>query len=224
MDIDLFILKMLNGSDSVFLDHLAVSLTNGWVWIPLYIMFGVLVVKNNKTMSQIFLIFGCGVLGVLLSGVLSDLIIKPIVMRPRPLFDPALQHLVQTVPGYKVSGYSFFSSHAANTMSLAVFFTILVRSTRLSVILFAWTLTNCWTRIYLGVHWFTDVLTGAVWGAIVAVAMYFIYRKVFYMISPRVKYVSSQYTSTGYALKDINMCILVVLFTCIYCIIKSIIY
>lgn len=224
MELDLFILHLLNGSDSIFLDRFIVTLTHGVAWIPMYIMLAFLVIKNNKTMPQILLIFGCGVLGVLLSGVLSDLIIKPIVMRSRPCYDPMWKDMVQTVSGYRASGYSFFSSHAANTFSLAIFFTLLVRSRLLGTTLILWSLFNAYTRIYLGVHWFTDVLTGLVWGAIVGVSMYVLYRYVFYRMSPKVKYISSQYTSTGYSYDDIYVCVSIVVFTVIYGIFRAIVY
>lgn len=223
MDIDILILKLFNGSSSQFLDTLAVTLTNGLVWIPLYIFLSILVIKNNKTLPQILLAFGCGILGVLLSGVLSDLVVKPWVARPRPCNDPELKYLVQTVVGYHANGYSFFSSHAANTFSLAMFFTLLVRSRLLNITLFSWAFLNAWTRIYLGVHWFTDVLTGLTWGLITGCLMYLLYYKVFYAISPHTKYVSTQYTSTGYSFADIHMCVAIIVFTIAFSIVRSVI-
>lgn len=223
MEIDRIILQIFNGSDSLFLDRFVVTLTHGLSWVPMYIVLAILIIKNNKTMSQILLIFGCGIVGVLLSGVLSDLIIKPIVMRPRPFNDPEWSEMVKTVSGYHASGYSFFSSHAANTFSLAVFFSLLVRSKLLSFTLISWSLFNAWTRLYLGVHWFTDVMTGLTWGAIVAFAMYSLYRYVFYHISPKVKYVSSKYTSTGYAYTDIYACVCIVVFTFLFGIFRAVI-
>lgn len=223
MDLDLFIFEYFNGSDSLITDNLAVTLTSGLVWIPLYVFLAILVIKNNKTVSQIFLAFACGIIGVLLSGVLSDLIIKPMVMRPRPCYDPILKDVVKTVVDYHASGYSFFSSHSANTFSLAMFFTLLVRSRLLSVTLFAWASLNAWTRIYLGVHWFTDVAVGALWGAFVGCLMYIMYYKIYNKISPNTKYVSTHYTSTGYSYSDINTCMAIIIFTIIFAIIKSVI-
>ena len=107
---DMYFLELLNGSNSLFLDRFAVAFTTGYTWIPLYVALAVLVVRNNKTMGQIMIIFACVFLGVLASGLLSDYIVKPYVMRPRPCYDPEFKHLVHTVSGYSASGYSFFSS------------------------------------------------------------------------------------------------------------------
>ena len=172
---DMYFLELLNGSNSLFLDRFAVAFTTGYTWIPFYVALAVLVVRNNKTMGQIMLVLGCVLLGVLASGLLSDYIVKPYFMRPRPCYDPAFKHLVHTVSGYSACGYSFFSSHAANTMMLAMFVTLLVRGKVLSPVLFVWSLLNAWTRLYLGVHWFTDVAVGLVWGALVGVLVYLLY-------------------------------------------------
>ena len=210
---DMYFLELLNGSNSLFLDRFAVAFTTGYTWIPLYVSLAVLVVRNNKTMGQIMLIFGCVLLGVLTSGLLSDYIIKPYYMRPRPCYDPEFRHMVHTVAGYSASGYSFFSSHAANTMMLSVFVTLLVRGKVLSPLLFSWSLMNAWTRLYLGVHWFTDVVVGLAWGAVVGVLVYLLY----YKLAPRAKYISSKYTGTGYDKNDIDVCISIMMLTVIYC-------
>ena len=210
---DMYFLELLNGSNSLFLDRFAVAFTTGYTWIPLYVSLAVLVVRNNKTMGQIMLIFGCVLLGVLASGLLSDYIVKPYYMRPRPCYDPEFRHMVHTVAGYSANGYSFFSSHAANTMMLSVFVTLLVRGKVLSPLLFAWSLMNAWTRLYLGVHWFTDVIVGLAWGAVVGVLVYLLY----YKLAPRAKYISSKYTCTGYDKNDIDVCICIMMLTVIYC-------
>ena len=215
---DMFFLELLNGSNSLFLDRFAVAFTTGYTWIPFYVSLAVLIIRNNKTMGQIMLIFGCVFLGVLASGLLSDFIVKPYVMRPRPCYDPELKHLVHTVAGYSASGYSFFSSHAANTMMLAMFVTFLVRGSVLSPILIVWSLVNAWTRLYLGVHWFTDVLVGLAWGTLVSALTYLLY----YKLTPHAKFVSSRYTATGYDKNDIDVCISVMMLTVIYCFLRVI--
>ena len=199
---DMYFLELLNGSNSLFLDRFAVAFTTGYTWIPFYVALAVLVVRNNKTMGQIMLVLGCVLLGVLASGLLSDYIVKPYVMRPRPCYDLE-----------SACGYSFFSSHAANTMMLAMFVTLLVRGKVLSPVLFVWSLLNAWTRLYLGVHWFTDVAVGLVWGAIVGVLVYLLY----YFVSPHAKYISSRYTGSGYDKNDIDVCLSIMMLTVIYC-------
>lgn len=208
-NIDYWILSRFTGSESVFVDSMAMYLTNAWVWVPMYLALLFLVIRNNKTFTQILLIFGCGILGVAFAGGFSDLFVKPYFARLRPYYDPEVMYQIHRVMDAKINGYSFFSSHSANTFSLAMFFTLLVRGRTLSIMLFSWAAVNAWTRIYLGAHFFTDVLAGTVWGLLVGIVVYLIYHKVFYMISPHGRYVSTSYTATGYSYKDIDVVLFV---------------
>ena len=128
---DKHLLLMLNGSDSVFLDHLIMILTNAKTWIPLYLGLFYVVVKSNKHIFDI-------------------------------LFD-----------GYRGGNYGFFSAHASNTFSIALFFSLLMRRKLFVFFMITWSLVNCWTRIYLGVHYPGDIAVGLLWGALVG---YFVYR------------------------------------------------
>lgn len=209
LDLDQQLLLWFNGSHSLLLDRLVEMLTWGFTWTPLYVALFYLVVKNNETMVHIGLIVGCAALCILLADGMADGIIKPLVGRPRPALDPFLKYYVDVVDGQRGSGFSFFSAHAANTMSLAVFFSLLVRDRLLCAMLMFWSLLNCWTRLYLGLHYPIDIVCGIVWGAVAGGISYVVFYKVYRKIGPKVNYISTHYTSTGYSAIDIDVVMLV---------------
>ncbi len=158
IDFDRELLLAVNGSDSLFLDRMVRTLTNGLTWIPLYLSLFYMVMKNNDNFRRLlYVLLGAG-LCILIAGTLNDEIVKPLVARWRPTHDPQIGTLVDIVDGYRGGKYGFFSSHAANTMSIAVYFIWMVRSRRLSIALVIWSLLNCWTRMYLGVHFPGDIM------------------------------------------------------------------
>lgn len=92
-------MPLLSGEHSLFFDELALFLTSGLTWIPLYITLFFVTVKNNETMTQIlFVVLAAGAC-VLFADGMADGIIKPMVMRPRPLNDPDIRPLLDIVPG-----------------------------------------------------------------------------------------------------------------------------
>lgn len=217
------VLSLFNGSDNVLLDQVAQILTSGLTWIPLYVMLFIIVIRNNETMSQIALIVGCSLLCVLLSDGLVDGIIKPLAERCRPGSDPMWKYSVQVVDGLRLKSFSFCSAHAANTMSIAVFFALLVRSRLLSLTLVLWSLVNCWTRLYLGVHYPSDILCGLLLGIVVGGLVYLFCYKMYLRISPRLNYISNQYTSTGYDYDDIDMVMVIMVLTLVYVLVRGVV-
>ena len=159
---------MLNGSDSTFLDWVVMTLTNAKTWIPLYLALLYVVIKTNRNLREVLLILAAAGLCVLLAGTIDDEIVKPLVARWRPGHDPEIGHLVDTVDDYRGGNYGFFSAHASNTFS-----SLLMRQRLLTIGLVSWSLVNCWTRLYLGVHYPGDISVGLIWGAFVG---YFVYR------------------------------------------------
>ena len=210
IDLDQALLLWFNGSDSLFLDRFVEILTWGFTWIPLYVALFYLVVKNNEPMLQIALVMGCAGLCILLATGMAEGIIKPLIGRPRPSLDPYLKYMVNVVDNHRESGFSFFSAHAANTMSLAVFVSLLVRNKFFSVVMIIWSLLNCWTRLYLGVHYPIDILCGIVWGIISGLVSYWTFYRFYFKVSPKINYISSQYTSTGYSTVDIDVVMVVI--------------
>ena len=224
IQMDKQLLLAINGSDSLFVDYLAKTLTTAATWIPLYVSLFYVVVKNNDNFRRIICILACAGLCVLFAGTVDDLLVKPLVARLRPTHDFQIGMLVDTVDGYLGGKYGFFSAHAANTFSIAVFFSLLMRSRLVTLLLVGWSLTNCWTRLYLGVHYPLDILCGLLWGGSVGTGIYFLYRYVDRrLLHSENDYVSSKYTSSGYRYSDIYIVALVLSLTLIYCILRSLI-
>lgn len=220
-NIDLAILQMINGSESSFLDGLMVTLTSGFTWIPLYIALLYLVISNNDNMTKIMLIILCGIGCVVFSGGICDFIIKPMIGRIRPINDDMLDGIIYTVGDMSNKDFSFFSSHAANTTSLTMFFALLVRNRKFTVAMTVWTLINCYTRLYLGMHYPFDVLVGIAWGALVGLLLYSVYLRVYDRMFPDVEFISTQYTSKGYTIITIDIVLLTMSVLYLYAILRS---
>ena len=221
IQLDKQLLLTVNGSESLFIDGLADVLTTATTWIPLYISLFYLVLKNNESMKQILLIISCAALCVVLAGTIDDTFVKPTVARLRPTHDFQIGMLVDIVDGYRGGRYGFFSAHAANTFSIAVFFSLLIRNGVMSLLLISWSFINCWTRMYLGVHYPGDILCGLVWGGLMGIIVYVIYYKINIRMATGMRFISSQYTSTGYQFSDIDVVINVLFFTFIYALVRA---
>lgn len=220
---DISLLQMLNGSDSSFVDALMLTLTSGYTWIALYVALLYLIVHNSDNMAKVMLVVGSAVLCVILSGGVSDFIVKPLVGRIRPINDPALFDIIHRVGGVGNKDFSFFSSHAANTFSLATFFALLVRKRTMSVAMFVWALTNCYTRLYLGAHYPSDVFVGMVWGTAIGLLVYWFYKRFYVANITMPEYVSTQYTSGGFIVSTVDGVILVLVFSYIYAVIRALV-
>ena len=77
-------------------------------------------------------------------------------------------------------------------------------------------------RLYLGVHYPGDILVGFLWGIISAVVSYSVYRAIYFRLRPRLNYISSQYTSTGYNHEDIDIVLLTGVLLCLYVVLRAV--
>ncbi|RED95617.1 phosphatase PAP2 family protein [Marinoscillum furvescens] len=156
-DTDLFL--ALNGLGTPHLDQTMSFLSNKYVWIPMYLyLIFRLYQRHNRSFYLPLLAL---ILVIVCTDQITASILKPYFERLRPCKDPLLEGLVYTVG--KCRGFSFASGHAANTFGLAAFFYFLEKSP-LAIALLVWAALVSYSRIYLGVHYPTDVTVGALIG------------------------------------------------------------
>ena len=176
LELDKSITLALNGSDSIIMDSIMKIITSTIVWIPVG-LFLLYYIFRKCGIKSMLLVLGGMVLCILLADMMSSGVCKPLVARLRPSNEPSLASMVDLVNNYHGGWYGFFSAHAANTMSIAVFLSLLLRHRPIVVLLIVWSLLNCWSRIYLGVHYMGDILVGLVWGTLVGWGVYLLLRR-----------------------------------------------
>jgi len=198
----------INGSDSLFWDNVMYTITDTFSWSLLIAMLIYIIFKNTQLKGTLVILISIGLMIFVADRICSGMV-KPMVGRWRPTQDPELMYLVDVVNGYRGGRFGFFSGHACNTCCMAMFLSLLFRSTRLTIVLFFWAFTTTYTRLYLGVHYIGDVTVGAIVGCLIGAIFYILYfivkNKYF-----KAKLISEQFTSTGFLKSDINRFIAIV--------------
>ena len=166
MNIDADILLWINGHYVEWLDEVMWTVSRATTWVWLYIVLILLIIKRFRNWKAILLILAGFAVAVGLSDFTTSGIIKPLVCRLRPTHEPALEGMLHIVKGYTGGLYGFCSSHAANTMSVALLFSLLYKDSRATVSLMAWVALNCYSRMYLGVHYPSDIIVGLLVGSL----------------------------------------------------------
>ncbi len=161
-DIDADALLAVNGLHDLFQDAFWWMVTAKWSSLLLVLALVWLLMHQNS--RHVVLVLAMLALAVLLADQVSSGLIKHLVERLRPTHNPSLESMVHVVNGYRGGLYGFVSSHAANSFAVATLLSFIMRHRLVTLSLFTWSLLQCYSRMYLGVHYPGDILGGIVVG------------------------------------------------------------
>ena len=187
LHIDTEVLLAINGWHAPWADTLMWIISAKATWIPLYVLLiGLLIWRYRQpvptAVKWLQRVPACVVMIVVIAlavgaaDFIASGILKEWVARPRPTRVPELEGVLHLVNGYKSGRYGFVSSHAANTMACALLFSLIWRNKIATCGLMLWVAANCYSRMYLGVHYPLDILGGLTVGALVAVGAFALLR------------------------------------------------
>ena len=166
----------LNGINSAFFDQFMYIFTGKWIWIPFYAAIIYVFIRNWK-IESIWIILAVA-LCITIADQLAANVIRNLIERPRPSHEAELEGLVHIVNNLRGGRLGFVSAHAANSVGLALFCSLLFRYKLYAWILFAWAFVNAYSRIYLGLHYPGDLIGGAIVGAFAALFCIFLLKKI----------------------------------------------
>lgn len=162
MDIDAEALLAVNGLHDLFQDAF------WWMvsakWSSLLLVLSLLWILLHKNRRHALLVVAMLAVAVLVADQVSSGLIKHLVERLRPTHDPSLENAVHVINGYRGGLYGFVSSHAANFFAIATLVSFIMRHRLVAIALYGWALVQCYSRMYLGVHYPGDILGGIVVG------------------------------------------------------------
>lgn len=178
METDQTVFLYLNGLYTSFGDYFMSSFSGKVIWAPMYASVLYVLLKNADWKVALYCLIAI-VLTITFADQACATFIRPAVARLRPFSpDNPISELVHLVNGKRSGSFSFPSCHAANSFGLAFMLMYLFRNRWLTAFILIWAVINSYSRIYLGVHYPTDLLAGAIVGATGATLMYLLLRKI----------------------------------------------
>jgi undecaprenyl-diphosphatase len=174
LDQELFL--FLNNLGSPFFDPFWLFITHKFSSIPLYAFFIYLLYKNfglQKTIAALVVV----AIMITITDQFS-MLVKHSVERLRPCREPDLEGLGRFIT--RCGSYGYFSGHATSSFALAIYLGMIFKKTYKYFFpaIIIWALFVSYSRIYVGVHYPGDVITGMLVGTVVGFGCYLLYQQI----------------------------------------------
>ncbi|OAB27994.1 undecaprenyl-diphosphatase [Flavobacterium fryxellicola] len=171
LDTELFV--FLNGLGSKGYDGLWLIITKQSNWIPLFLLLLYVIFKKLGAKQTLYLLFFVAIL-VTFTDQMTN-VFKNGFERLRPCNNPEINSFIRVVQVRR--SFSFFSGHASNSMAVATLIYFTLRSYfKYFSLLFLWPFIFAYSRIYLGLHYPLDILSGYLFGFASGFLMFKIYK------------------------------------------------
>ena len=175
--LDQQIFLYLNNLGTFSWDSFWLFMTNKWSSIPLYIFLLVLCLLKFQWKRTLLILLFVALL-ITVTDQLANLF-KYGFERLRPCYENDIALQMRLVKSYCGGKFGYFSGHASNSFAVATFFSLLFKPfyKTLPYGLIIWALIVSYSRIYIGVHYPLDVITGIFMGSLLGFGFYTIFQK-----------------------------------------------
>jgi undecaprenyl-diphosphatase len=173
LSLDTEVLIFLNGLGSERYDSLWLIITQQLYWTPFFLVLLFFIYKKLGLKQTVYLILAIAVLITFTDQVTN--VFKNGFQRLRPCSNPAINTIIRVVQSR--TSFGFFSGHASNSMAVTVFIYSVMRSQyKYMYLLFLWPIIFAYSRIYLGLHYPLDILSGYLFGIFSGYSVFKIYQ------------------------------------------------
>ena len=184
----------LNQMHAPFWDYFMSAFSGKVIWVPMYATVAYLMFKNLSWKVALSFLIAIALI-IALSDMTCAKVIRPFAERFRPAnIENPISHMVHIVENYRGGAYGFPSCHAANSFAFVTFLAMIIKNRLLLAFAFSWAVVNCYSRIYLGVHYTGDIIVGALVGSIIAWLVVTATRKI---VTEKFEYNQPEYQHAG---------------------------
>lgn len=183
LEFDHQLMLLLNTDAFPFLDKVMWYVSEKYTWVPVYLILLFYLYKKYPGRRYVLIILFIAVCIALNDQTASGLF-KNWVQRLRPSHDPSINGLLHYVAEpngnvYRGGKFGFYSSHAANYAGIVtlVLFWLKPLNKLAIYLLISWCILIGYSRIYLGVHFPSDVLMGWAMGVLYGTLCFFLWKK-----------------------------------------------
>jgi undecaprenyl-diphosphatase len=170
--LDKKIFIFLNNLGSKPFDDIWLLITKQSNWIPFFLILLFILYKKLGTKKLGIAVLILAAL-ITFTNEITD-VIKFSIQRIRPCNDETLAGLIRVVKDSDT--FSYFSGHASNSTAAMMFvFLILRKHYKYSYLIFLYPLIFAYSRIYLGLHFPLDIISGFVFGSLTGFSFYRFY-------------------------------------------------
>jgi len=181
-NIDREVLFAINANHNSFLDQLMWIISETYFGIPFYLLFAFLSYRTFGPKGLVLFIISAAIT-IGLTDLIAKHLFKELFQRYRPSQNLKIWEQLHYVNDYRGGQFGFVSSHAANMFAIATlsFATLMKNQSKWWYLIFIFPIIVSYSRVYLGVHYPSDVTCGGLLGIFLG---WLIYRILAIQIEP----------------------------------------